>query len=81
MSLIILHPSACSIGFEMKTLHKQFCLSDSLPGKTEKKKGREIGRRKKEEVGGKRERKEGKKGERKRGKIEASGFTVNGLSF
>lgn len=65
----------------MKTLHKQFCLSDSLPGKTEKKKGREIGRRKKEEVGGKRERKEGKKGERKRGKIEASGFTVNGLSF
>ena len=55
MSLIILHPSACSISFEMKTLRKQFCLSDSLPGKKEKKKGREIGKRKKEEVGGKRE--------------------------
>lgn len=50
----------------MKTLRKQFCLSDSLPGKKEKKKGREIGKRKKEEVGGKRERKEGRKGERKR---------------
>lgn len=48
----------------MKTLHKQFCLSDSLPGKKEKKKGREIGRRKKEEVGEKRERKGGRERER-----------------